>query len=133
MSSSTARGPAAGMLLSFRESLLAMVGLGFVTMMVAIDQTVVSTALPTVVAELRGFQLYAWVTTAYLLTSIVTIPIFGRLGDFYGRKPFVVASIVLFLVASVLCGPGAGGRPAARARAPSLLLPPAAVCTALAP
>jgi len=92
------------MLLSFRESLLAMVGLGFVTMMVAIDQTVVSTALPTVVAELQGFQLYAWVTTAYLLTSIVTIPIFGRLGDFYGRKPFVVASIVLFLVASVLCG-----------------------------
>src|SRR5690606_910165 len=104
MSSSTARGPAAGMLLSFRESLLAMVGLGFVTMMVAIDQTVVSTALPTVVAELRGFQLYAWVTTAYLLTSIITIPIFGRLGDYYGRKPVVVASIVLFLIASVLCG-----------------------------
>ncbi|NYT23029.1 MFS transporter [Alcaligenaceae bacterium] len=81
-----------------------MVGLGCVTMMVAIDQTVVSTALPTVVAELRGFQLYAWVTTAYLLTSIITIPIFGRLGDYYGRKPFVVLSIVLFLVASVLCG-----------------------------
>lgn len=98
------RAPAAGMLLSYRESLLAMAGLGFVTMMVAIDQTVVSTALPTVVAELRGFQLYAWVTTAYLLTTIVAIPIFGRLGDFYGRKPFVVASIVLFLVASVLCG-----------------------------
>ncbi len=96
--------PGAGMLLSFRESLLAMVGLGFVTMMVAIDQTVVGTALPTVVAELRGFQLYAWVTTAYLLTSIITIPIFGRLGDYYGRKPFVVASIVLFLIASILCG-----------------------------
>lgn len=92
------------MLLSVRESLLAMVGLGFVTMMVAIDQTVVSTALPTVVAELRGFKLYAWVTTAYLLTCIITIPIFGRLGDYYGRKPFVVSSIVLFLVASVLCG-----------------------------
>jgi len=93
-----------GMLLSRRESLQAMVGLGCVTMMVAIDQTVVSTALPTVVAELRGFQLYAWVTTAYLLTSIITIPIFGRLGDYYGRKPFVVTSIVLFLVASILCG-----------------------------
>src|SRR5690606_24994688 len=96
--------PGAGMLLSFRESVLAMVGLGFVTMMVAIDQTVVGTALPTVVAELRGFELYAWVTTAYLLTSIITIPIFGRLGDFYGRKPFVVASIILFLISSVLCG-----------------------------
>ena len=92
------------MLLSVRESALAMLGLGFVTMMVAIDQTVVSTALPTVVAELRGFELYAWVTTAYLLTSIITIPIFGRLGDFYGRKPFVVLSIVLFLLSSVLCG-----------------------------
>lgn len=91
------------MLLSVRESLLAMLGLGFVTMMVAIDQTVVGTALPTVVAELRGFQLYAWVTTAYLLTCIITIPVFGRLGDYYGRKPFVVASIALFLVASVLC------------------------------
>ena len=73
-------------------------------MMVAIDQTVVGTALPTVVAELRGFQLYAWVTTAYLLTSIITIPIFGRLGDYYGRKPFVIASIILFLLASVFCG-----------------------------
>lgn len=96
--------PSAGMLLSVKESLFAMLGLGFVTMMVAIDQTVVSTALPTVVAELRGFRLYAWVTTAYLLTCIITIPIFGRLGDFYGRKPFVVASIVLFVVASVICG-----------------------------
>ena len=104
MNSATVRAPGAGMLLSFRESLFAMAGLGFVTMMVAIDQTVVGTALPTVVAELRGFQLYAWVTTAYLLTSIITIPIFGRLGDYYGRKPFVIASIVLFLFASVLCG-----------------------------
>jgi len=92
------------MLLSTRESLLAMLGLGFVTMMVAVDQTVVSTALPTVVAELRGFEFYAWVTTAYLLTSIITIPIFGRLGDYYGRKPFVVLSIVLFLLASIVCG-----------------------------
>lgn len=92
------------MLLSARESLFAMLGLGFVTMMVAIDQTVVGTALPTVVAELRGFSLYAWVTTAYLLTCIITIPIFGRLGDYYGRKPFVVMSIALFLTASVLCG-----------------------------
>ncbi len=102
--SPTERASSSGMLLSFRESVMAMLGLGFVTMMVAVDQTVVGTALPTVVAELRGFELYAWVTTAYLLTSIITIPIFGRLGDFYGRKPFVVLSIVLFLLSSVLCG-----------------------------
>jgi EmrB/QacA subfamily drug resistance transporter len=90
--------------LPFRESLLAMLGISFVTMLVALDQTVVGTALPTIVAELRGFELYAWVATSYLLTSVITVPIFGRLGDFYGRKPFVIVSILLFTAASVLCG-----------------------------
>ena len=80
----------------FKESLLAMIGICFVVVLVALDQTVVGTALPTVVAELKGFELYAWVATSYLLTSVVTVPIFGRLGDFYGRKPFVIASIVVF-------------------------------------
>jgi len=93
-----------GRVLPFRESLLAMLGIAFVVMLVALDQTVVATALPTVVAELQGFEYYAWVATAYLLTSVVTVPVFGRLGDSYGRKPFVLASIVVFLVASVLCG-----------------------------
>ena len=73
-------------------------------MLVALDQTVVGTALPTIVAELKGFDLYAWVATSYLLTSVITVPIFGRLGDYYGRKPFVIASIVVFTVASALCG-----------------------------
>nr|CCA80299.1 putative drug resistance transporter [blood disease bacterium R229] len=90
--------------LPFKESLLAMLGICFVVVLVALDQTVVGTALPTVVAELKGFDLYAWVATSYLLTSVVTVPIFGRLGDFYGRKPFVVASIVVFTLASVMCG-----------------------------
>src|SRR5471032_255317 len=99
----TAEHHSAGQVLPFRESLMAMLGVCFVTMLVAIDQTVVSTALPTIVAELRGFDLYAWVATAYLLMSIVTIPVFGRLGDYYGRKPFVIASIVIFTLASLLC------------------------------
>jgi EmrB/QacA subfamily drug resistance transporter len=90
--------------LPFRASLMAMFGISFVVMLVALDQTVVGTALPTVVAELKGFELYAWVATSYLLTSVVTVPIFGRLGDFYGRKPFVFASIVVFTAASALCG-----------------------------
>jgi len=81
-----------------------MLGISFVTMLVAFDQTVVGTALPTIVAELRGFELYAWVATSYLLTSVITVPIFGRLGDYFGRKPFVIASIVVFTGASVLCG-----------------------------
>jgi EmrB/QacA subfamily drug resistance transporter len=81
-----------------------MLGISFVTMLVALDQTVVGTALPTIVSELKGFELYAWVATSYLLTSVITVPIFGRLGDYYGRKPFVIASIVVFTAASVLCG-----------------------------
>ncbi|WP_371258366.1 MDR family MFS transporter [Cupriavidus sp. GA3-3] len=81
-----------------------MLGVAFVVMLVALDQTVVGTALPTVVAELQGFEYYAWVATAYLLTSVITVPVFGRLGDYYGRKPFVLASIVVFSVASALCG-----------------------------
>jgi Major Facilitator Superfamily len=71
-----------------------MLGVSFVTMLVALDQTVVGTALPTIVAELKGFDLYAWVATSYWLTSVITVPIFGRLGDYYGRKPFVIASII---------------------------------------
>lgn len=73
-------------------------------MMVAIDQTVVGTALPSIVADLRRFDLYEWVATAYLLTSVITVPIFGRLGDWFGRKPLIVIAIVLFTVASALCG-----------------------------
>ncbi|QBQ95892.1 MDR family MFS transporter [Paraburkholderia pallida] len=100
----TAAHHSSGQVLPFRESLMAMLGISFVTMLVALDQTVVGTALPTIVAELRGFELYAWVATSYLLASVITVPIFGRLGDYYGRKPFVIASIVVFTGASVLCG-----------------------------
>jgi len=100
----TAANHSTGQVLPFRESLMAMLGISFVTMLVALDQTVVGTALPTIVAELKGFSLYAWVATSYLLTSVVTVPIFGRLGDYYGRQPFVIASIIVFTVASVLCG-----------------------------
>jgi EmrB/QacA subfamily drug resistance transporter len=89
---------------SFQQALLAMLGLCFVLIMVALDQTVIGTALPTIVADLHGFDLYAWVGTSYLLTSVITVPIFGKLGDEHGRKHFVVAAIVVFTVASMLCG-----------------------------
>ncbi|MDQ7976239.1 MFS transporter [Paraburkholderia sp. SARCC-3016] len=91
-------------LLPFRESLLAMLGIAFVAMLVALDQTIVGTALPRIVADLKGFDLYAWVATSYMLASVITIPIFGRLGDLFGRKPFLIAAISLFTGASVLCG-----------------------------
>jgi EmrB/QacA subfamily drug resistance transporter len=90
--------------LSNRDSLLAMLGLCCVAVLVALDQTVVSTALPVIVAELHGFDLYAWVATSYLLTSVITVPVVGRLGDQFGRRPFVLGSIVVFSLASALCG-----------------------------
>jgi MFS family permease len=70
----------------------------------ALDQTVVSTAMPRIIAELNGLTLYAWVTTAYLLTSTVMVPIWGKLGDIYGRKPVLLAGIGIFLAGSWLSG-----------------------------
>jgi EmrB/QacA subfamily drug resistance transporter len=87
----------------FHESLLAMLGIALVLMLSALDQTVIGNALPSIVADLQGFELYAWVATGYLLASIITIPIFGRLGDYYGRKPFVLVAGIVFTLASLLC------------------------------
>ncbi len=81
-----------------------MAGICLVIMLVALDSTVVGTAMPRIVAELQGYALYPWIASSYLMTNAVLIPIIGRLGDLYGRKPFVLASVVLFTLASVLCG-----------------------------
>lgn len=70
----------------------------------ALDQTIVSTAMPTIIRELNGLDLYAWVTTSYLLTSTVMVPIWGKLGDLYGRKLILIIGIVIFVVGSWLCG-----------------------------
>ena len=70
----------------------------------ALDQTVVSTALPRIVADLGGFDRYTWVSTSYLVASTSVLPIVGRLTDIYGRKWFILAAIVVFLVGSVLAG-----------------------------
>ncbi|MGH2541566.1 MAG: MDR family MFS transporter [Ardenticatenaceae bacterium] len=70
----------------------------------ALNQTTVSTALPVVIGELQGFTLYAWVFTAYMLASAITVPIYGKLSDVYGRKPFYVLGLGLFIVGSAACG-----------------------------
>ena len=70
----------------------------------ALDQTIVATALPTIVGELGGFEHLSWVVTAYLLASTVVGPIYGKLGDMYGRKRVLQAALVLFLAGSTLCG-----------------------------
>ncbi len=87
-----------------RATVLAVAGLMLALFLVALDQTIVGTALPKIIAELNGFEKYAWVTTAYLLASTSMIPVIGKLGDIYGRKWFIVAGIFIFLVGSALSG-----------------------------
>ncbi|MEA2749632.1 MAG: hypothetical protein QOI41_3775 [Myxococcales bacterium] len=72
--------------------------------MAAMEMTVVSTAMPTVVAELSGALHYAWVFTAYMLTSTVTVPIYGKLADLHGRKPVMLVAMALFLIGSMASG-----------------------------
>lgn len=70
----------------------------------SMDQTVVSTAMPTIIGKLQGLSLYAWVFTAYMMASSVTIPIYGKLSDVYGRKPFYVFGLIMFGVGSAISG-----------------------------
>ena len=75
-----------------------------VLLLASLDQTIVSTALPTIVGDLGGLEHLSWVVTAYLLAATITTPIYGKLGDLYGRKIVLQAAIVIFLVGSALCG-----------------------------
>ncbi|HEY1732916.1 MAG TPA: MFS transporter, partial [Acidimicrobiales bacterium] len=88
-----------------RRRILVIIGALMLGMfLAALDQTVVSTALPTIVGDLHGASHLTWVVTAYLLSSTVSTPLWGKLGDQYGRKRFFQAAIVIFLVGSVLSG-----------------------------
>ncbi|MFJ7728881.1 MDR family MFS transporter [Neobacillus sp. NPDC097160] len=70
----------------------------------AIEATIVSTAMPAIVADLGGFTLYSWVFSAYLLMNAVTVLIYGKLSDLFGRKPILTVGIIIFLIGSILCG-----------------------------
>src|SRR5260370_2424448 len=74
----------------------------------AIEATVVATAMPTIVAELHGADLYSWVFSAYMLTQAATIPIYGRLADQYGRRRVFTPGSALFFIGSALCGWASG-------------------------
>jgi EmrB/QacA subfamily drug resistance transporter len=89
---------------SKRETLLTMIGVLMVMLLASLDQTIVSTAMPSVIADLHGFDRYTWVSTAYLLTSTVMVPIYGKLSDLIGRKPIFLFGVVVFLIGSVLSG-----------------------------
>lgn len=73
-------------------------------LLAALDQTIVGTAMPRVIAELHGLEHYAWVFTAYMLTSTVTVPLYGKLSDIYGRRTFFLFGMIVFLIGSALSG-----------------------------
>ncbi len=89
---------------SKRDTILTMTGVLMVMLLASLDQTIVSTAMPRVIADLNGFDRYTWVSTAYLLTSTVTVPIYGKLSDLFGRKPIFLFGVVVFLIGSALSG-----------------------------
>src|SRR6201990_995242 len=90
--------------LNRRRILLIIGALMLGMLLAALDQTIVSTALPTIVGDLKGGSHIAWIITAYLLATTVSTPLWGKLGDQYGRKIFFQAAIVIFLIGSILSG-----------------------------
>jgi len=87
-----------------RGKLIVMVAVMLGLFLGALDQTIVGVALPRIVSDLRGSDLYTWVVTAYLLTSTITVPIYGKLGDVFGRQRMLIVGIVIFLTGSALSG-----------------------------
>jgi EmrB/QacA subfamily drug resistance transporter len=88
---------------SRRGVLAAYAGIMLATLLAALDQTIVATALPGIVADLRAFEDLSWIVTAYLVASTVTVPIYGKLGDIHGRRRMFVVAISIFLLGSLLC------------------------------
>jgi EmrB/QacA subfamily drug resistance transporter len=89
---------------SHAEIMVVISALMLCMLLAALDQTIVSTALPKIAVDLDALNKYSWVATAYLLTSAIVTPIYGKLGDLFGRKKLFMASIVIFLIGSALCG-----------------------------
>lgn len=86
-----------------RQILTILSGLMLGMFLAALDQTIVSTAIRTIADDLDGYALQAWVTTAYLITATLATPLYGKLSDMYGRKPFFMAAIIIFVLGSLLC------------------------------
>lgn len=87
-----------------RQVILTMGGVMLAIFLASLDQTIVSTAMPRIVADLGGFSKFTWITTAYLVASTTIVPIVGKLTDMYGRKSFFIGGIIIFLAGSVLAG-----------------------------
>ncbi|GAB4245793.1 MAG: MDR family MFS transporter [Thermoleophilia bacterium] len=90
--------------LSRKQKVFTMSGVGLGMLLAALDQTIIATAMPQVVAHLGGFDLYAWAFTAYMLTSTASVPLYGKLSDLYGRKIFFLLGMILFTLGSAASG-----------------------------
>jgi len=86
------------------ERRITLIGVMIVFLLSALDQTIIATAMPTIISQLHGLNLYSWVTTSYLLSSTVMVPVWGKLGDLHGRKAILIWGIGLFLAGSYLSG-----------------------------
>ena len=83
---------------------MVLVSIGLLLLLASLDQSIVATALPTIVADLGGLEHLSWVVTAYILTSTIAAPLYGKLGDLYGRRNTIFVSVALFMIGSALCG-----------------------------
>jgi EmrB/QacA subfamily drug resistance transporter len=96
--------PRPGYLLSHRATIAAFTGVLLGMLLAVLNQTIVATALPRIVADLGGLEHYSWVFSAYMLAATVTVPIYGRLSDIHGRRPFFVFGILIFMAGAVIGG-----------------------------
>src|SRR5437764_4476249 len=94
----------AGANLSHRQIQVVFFGLMAGMLLAALDQTIVATALPTIVGDLGGLRELSWVVTAYILMSTISVPLYGKLSDLYGRRRIFQTAIVIFLIGSALSG-----------------------------
>src|SRR5919204_3555193 len=95
---------AASPVLTHRQIVAILIGLMMGMFLAALDQTIVATAMRVISDDLSGFSLQAWATTAFLITSTISTPLYGKLSDMYGRKGFFLFAIGVFIVGSALCG-----------------------------
>ena len=89
---------------SRRELVVTIGGLMMCLFLASLNQSIVNTAMPRIVSELHGFDIYAWVTTSYMLTNTAVVPLSGKAGDIYGRRPLLIVGTIYFLITTGLCG-----------------------------